>query len=164
MEEPPSPTFSELKNENPFYERRMPPKNGAWHKKSNPVPPKSTMRDKDHHRGFTPKMSFPRLDGSNPCIWKEKCQNYFMLMDTPENMWPTAASLHMDGNVEKWMHMHKKKHGMVNWSRFMVAVQQKFGVYEDKHAIDDILELWQEGTVKEYVTNCEALQYRIKLR
>jgi hypothetical protein len=64
MEEPPSPTFSELKNDNPFYDRRMPPKSGAWHKKNNPVPPRSTMGDKEHHRGFTLKMSFPRFDGS----------------------------------------------------------------------------------------------------
>lgn len=45
----------------------------------------------------------------------------------------------------------------------MVVVQQKFGVYEYKHAIDDILELKQEGTVEEYVNAFEALQYQIEM-
>jgi hypothetical protein len=61
------------------------------------------------------------------------------------------------------MHMHKQKHGLGNWSQFMVVVQQKFGVYEYKHAIDDILELKQEGTVEEYVNAFEALQYQIEM-
>jgi hypothetical protein len=84
-------------------------------------------------------------------------------MDTPEHMWPTAASLHMEGNAEKWLHMYKKKHGLGNWDQFMEAVQQKFGVYEYKHAVDDLLELKQSGTVEEYVDLFESLQYQIEM-
>jgi hypothetical protein len=45
----------------------------------------------------------------------------------------------MEGNAEKWLHMHKQKHGLGTWGQFMAAVQQKIGVYEYRHAVDDIL-------------------------
>jgi hypothetical protein len=84
-------------------------------------------------------------------------------MDTPEHMWATAASLHMEDNAEKWLHMHKQKHGLGSWEQFMAAVQQKFGTYEYKHAIDELLELKQIGTVEDYVTTFESLQYQIEM-
>jgi hypothetical protein len=45
-----------------------------------------------------------------------------------------------------------------NWDQFIAAVQQKFGVYEYKHAVDDILELKQTDTIEEYVVTFESLQ------
>ena len=30
-------------------------------------------------RAVLPKLSFPRFDGSNPTIWKDKCVDYFTL-------------------------------------------------------------------------------------
>jgi lysine/ornithine N-monooxygenase len=84
-------------------------------------------------------------------------------METPEHMWATAASLHMEGNAEKWLHMHKQKHGLGSWDQFMASAQQKFGTYEYKHAVDEILELKQNGTVEEYVNEFESLQYQIEM-
>lgn len=110
-----------------------------------------------------PKMSCPRFDGNNPCIWKAKCQDYFNLLDIPESMWTTAASLHLDGNAEKWMQVYKLKHGLGDWEHFMTAVQDKFGSYYYQHAINALLELRQPWTVEEYVGEFEALQYQISM-
>jgi len=57
--------------------------------------------DRSSTKGFAPKMNFPRFNGKNPRIWKDKCQDYFRLMNIPKSMWATAASLHMDDNAEK---------------------------------------------------------------
>ncbi|WVZ63633.1 hypothetical protein U9M48_013248 [Paspalum notatum var. saurae] len=40
------------------------------------------------------------------------------------------------------------------------AVNDKFGVYEHRHALTDLLKLKQKGTVEEYVTAFETLQYQ----
>lgn len=68
-------------------------------------------------------------------------------MNIPESMWATAASLHMDDNAEKWLQVYKLKHGLGTWTELMTAVEQKFGAYDYQHAIDDLLELHQTGTV-----------------
>ena len=108
-------------------------------------------------------MNFPRFNGKNPRIWKDKCQDYFRLMNIPESMWATAASLHMDDNAEKWLQVYKLKHGLGTWQELMTAVEQKFGAYDYQHAIDELLELHQTGTVEEYVSEFEALQYQVAM-
>lgn len=72
-------------------------------------------------------MNFPEFDGTDPCLWKDKCEDYFKLMNVPENLWATAASLHMNNTTSRWVRAHKLKHGLGSWSEFMAAVQAKFG-------------------------------------
>jgi hypothetical protein len=45
----------------------------------------------------------------------------------------------------------------------MKAVEQKFGAYDYQHAIDELLELQQTGSVEDYVTEFQALQYHITM-
>jgi len=78
-------------------------------------------------------------------------------------MWATAASLHMDDNAEKWLQVYKRKHGLGTWKDLIKAVEQKFGAYDYQHAIDGLLELQQTGTVEEYVSEFEALQYQVAM-
>jgi hypothetical protein len=59
-----------------------------------------------------PKMNFPRFNGKNPGIWKNKCEDYFYLLNIPEAMWTTVASLHMDENAESWLQVYKLKMGL----------------------------------------------------
>jgi hypothetical protein len=110
-----------------------------------------------------PKMNFPRFNGKNPGIWKNKCEDYFYLLNIPEAMWTTVASLHMDENAESWLQVYKLKMGLGSWQEFMVAVQEKFGAYDYQHAIDELLDLQQTGTVVEYAGEFEALQYQITM-
>jgi hypothetical protein len=44
-------------------------------------------------------MSFPRFDGENPRIWKDKCLDYFRLFNINAALWLVSAMLHMDGNA-----------------------------------------------------------------
>lgn len=108
-----------------------------------------------------PKMSCPRFYGHNPAIWRDKCQDYFALVNLPPNMWATAAALHMDGNAEKWMQVYKKKQGITTWEKFISDVCAKFGAFEYQHAIDELLDLHQTSTMEEYTEAFEALHYQI---
>jgi hypothetical protein len=64
------------------------------------------------HHAALPKMSFPKFNGANPRIWIDKCSYYFTIFNVPECMWPTATSLHMEGNAAKWLQVHKMKGGL----------------------------------------------------
>lgn len=78
-------------------------------------------------------------------------------------MLTTVASLHMDENAESWLQVYKLKVGLGSWQEFMVAVQEKFGAYDYQHAIDELLDLQQTGSVVEYAGEFEALQYQITM-
>lgn len=159
-EQPVSPTFSKATVDNPFHRARPPdpraPRGGA----GRPPPP-----HRDHHgiRGFQRKISCPRFEGQNPCIWRAKCQDYFQLLNIPESMWTTIASLHMEGNVENWLQVHKLNHGLGTWEQFITAVQDKFGAFDYQHAIEEMLQLHQVESVEDYVSAFEASQFQISM-
>jgi hypothetical protein len=59
-------------------------------------------------------------------------------------MWLAAASMHMEGNEAKWLQSLL--------ARFIKAVETKFGVYDYRKAMAELLELElkQKTTVKDY--------------
>jgi hypothetical protein len=74
-------------------------------------------------------------------------------------MWTTTASLHMEDNAAKWLQMYKLKHGLGSWLAFVAAVEEKFGVYEYRSAIQELLQLKQAGSVEQYVKSFQAMQF-----
>ena len=128
------------------------------------VPPHRTVpRDRGHHgehtssRTFMPKMQFPTFDGSNPCIWKEKCEDYFRIFDLLETMWPTIATLHMEDMSAKWLKVYKLKNGLGDWKSFIATVEKKFGNDDYREALTHLLELQQQSTLEQYVSDFEEL-------
>jgi hypothetical protein len=111
---------------------------------------------KTHHNAL-PKLSLPKFNGDNPRIWIDKCVDYFRIFNIPECMWTTAASLHMEDNATKWLQMHKIIVVLTDWLAFVAAVEQKFGAFDYRNAIQDLLTLKQEGTVEDYIKDFKAL-------
>jgi hypothetical protein len=125
-----STTSSETSTVPPFRPHR-PGTSHVWNQGQNPfASSKGPPTDCSLSKGFAPKMNFPRFNGKNPRIWKDKCQYYFQLMNIPESMWATAASLHMDDNAENWLQVYKLKNGLGTLQELMAAVEQKFGAYD----------------------------------
>lgn len=77
-------------------------------------------------------------------------------MNIPEWMWVTNASMHMNGNASKWALLLRCKGELGTWDQFMQEVEAKFGSYDYQHALASLLELQQEGTMEEYVTEFET--------
>lgn len=115
------------------------------------------------NRPPTPKLVFPSFDGVDPKIWRDKCEDYFRIMDIPEYMWVTTTSMHMNGNSAKWARVLRCKGGLGNWNQFMQAVDDKFGAYDYIHALENLLELKQDSTVEAYVEDFENLQFQIEM-
>ncbi|WVZ53952.1 hypothetical protein U9M48_004835 [Paspalum notatum var. saurae] len=110
-----------------------------------------------------PKLTFPKFDGTSPKIWVDKCEDYFRIFSIKESMWVMAASLHMEGNAAKWFQVFKVQHRVTTWKQFVDAVTEKFGIYEYRDALNDLLDLKQTGTVEDYVAAFVDLQYQISL-
>jgi hypothetical protein len=90
-------------------------------------------------RSTLPKLSFPKFNGDNPHIWIDKCHDYFQIFNIPECLWVTAASLHMEENAGKWLQVYKLCSGLGSWLDFVTTVEDKFGAYDYRQAIQDLL-------------------------
>jgi hypothetical protein len=65
----------------------------------------------------------------------------------------------MEENVAKWLQMYKMKHGLGYWPTFVTVMEEKFGVYDYRISIQDLLRLKQEGSVKEYTKVFQSMQF-----
>lgn len=110
-----------------------------------------------------PKMLFPKFDDENPRIWVDKCHDYFTLYNIPNTMKTSTASLHLEDNAAKWYQVYKLQNGVVSWSTFTTAVETKFGAYDYRSALEDLLELKQTSSVEEYTKEFEALRFQVSM-
>jgi hypothetical protein len=78
-------------------------------------------------------------------------------------MWITAAHLHFEGNVAKWYQASKQNHTFRNWDHFCSVVEEEFGSDDLRSATNELLELKQIGSVEEYTTQFQALQFDITM-
>jgi hypothetical protein len=49
----------------------------------------------DSRNHWMPKMKFSSFDGSDACIWIDKCSTYFAMYQIPACFRVSAASIHM---------------------------------------------------------------------
>ena len=169
QDRPPSPASSDSNEDGGFHHRRQFAPDGSGHGRPHVPPHRTVHRERTGHtehnnsRTYMPKMQFPTFDGSNPCIWKGKCEDYFRIFDLPETMWPSIAAMNMDEKPSKWLKVYKMKHGLGDWASFMAAVEQKFGNNDYREALTELLELQQGSTVDQYISQFEDLQYQVTM-
>jgi hypothetical protein len=110
------------------------------------------------------KMSFPRFDGDQPRIWKDKCLDYFNLFNMNLALWLVSCTLHMEGNAALWLKAYRLRHEISTWTALMVAVEEKFGADDHRKHMKQLLSLQQHGTVEEYQVQFEELSYQIAIQ
>jgi hypothetical protein len=96
------------------------------------------------------KMSFPRFDGENPRVWKDKCLDYFRLFNVNPSLWLVSSTLHMDGNAALWLKAYKLRHEIASWPALMTAVIEKFGADDYRKYLKQLMALKQKDSVEEY--------------
>lgn len=75
----------------------------------------------------------------------------------------TTAHIHFEGNAARWYQAYKQKGTFKNWKHFCSAVEEEFGSDDYRRAMNELLELKQTGTVEEYTTKFQSLQYTITM-
>jgi len=123
----------------------------------------SQPKDKLLHHTL-PKMQFPNFASDQPRIWINKCNNYFSMYGIPESLWVTAATIHLEDNAAKWWEAYKLSNPVVTWNGFCKGVQEHFGSDDYRSALTELINLKQTGTVEEYTTQFQALQYDVTMQ
>jgi hypothetical protein len=78
-------------------------------------------------------------------------------------MWISATFLHLEDNVAKWWQVYRLKHGLVTWPVFVVAIEERFGVYDYRCSIQDLLQIRQDGSVEEYTKSFQTMQFQVAM-
>ena len=81
----------------------------------------------------------------------------------PEGMWVTATHLHFEGNAAKWYQTYKENHTFKSWEHFCSVVEEEFGSDDFRTAMNELHELKQTGSVEDYTTKFQSLQYEVTM-
>lgn len=122
----------------------------------------NTKQDSVPHHTL-PKMYFPKFDGSHPKIWIDNCANYFSIYSVPASVWLSSATMHLEGNAAKWWQTYKQQHNKITWLSFCLAFEQEFGADDYRTTLTELIALKQTGTVEDYTTQFQALQFDITM-
>lgn len=74
-----------------------------------------------------PLVSFPIFDGSNPKLWKKRCETFFSFYSVPFDMWVKLATMHFDGPVVFWLQSMDNKVFYMTWEELGLALSNRFG-------------------------------------
>jgi hypothetical protein len=55
------------------------------------------------------------------------------------------------------------KVGLGDWDTFVRAVEEKFGAYDYRKTVQDLLSLRQEGSIEDYTKKFEAIQFQVSM-
>jgi hypothetical protein len=63
-----------------------------------------------------PQMSFPLFDGSNPKLWKSRCETYFDYYVVPMEMWIRVVVMHFQGSALYWLQSMEARTKDMSWN------------------------------------------------
>ena len=74
----------------------------------------------------TPKIEFPKFDGQNPRLWKDRCELYFEVYNVSDVLKPRFAALNFDAVASSWLQTLELKGRVTNWEALHTAVYARF--------------------------------------
>ncbi|MCH88177.1 hypothetical protein A2U01_0009060, partial [Trifolium medium] len=110
------------------------------------------------------KVEFPRFDGKNVRDWLYKCDQFFLLDETPAVSRVRLASIHLDGLALQWHlnYMRQKFDIYPPWHQYVTDVTARFGdVYEDP--LSSLLQIKHSGKIQDYIDRFELALTQVNL-
>jgi hypothetical protein len=69
----------------------------------------------------------------------------------------------MEDNAAKWLQVYKLMKVLGDWPSFVAVAEEKFGAYDYRKAIQELLALKQDGSMEEYTIEFAAMQFQLSM-
>jgi hypothetical protein len=108
-----------------------------------------------------PHMSFPVFEGSNPKLWKHRCETYFEFYGVPVERWVRMATMHFGGAAVYWVEAMESRIREMNWEELGSALNTRFGRDQHNMLIRHFYHVHQVGSVADYIENFDQLMHQL---
>jgi hypothetical protein len=111
------------------------------------------------HDPCLPKVEVNKFDGSEHTGWVTQMEHYFSLHNIIDDLIKLCIDvLYLDPERWKWWQWRKNSHrGYISWNQFVANLYEIFDI--DTHHLGRLTKLKQSGTVEEYITSFEKLDF-----
>jgi len=107
--------------------------------------------------GPKPKLEFPKFNGHNPRLWKDRCELYFEVYGVSEALKPRFAALNFEDSAVAWLQTVELRGRINSWEELHTAVCERFDRDQYQHHLRQLDNLRQSGSVAEYHAKFEQL-------
>ena len=105
-----------------------------------------------HPRGHLPQMPFHKFDGTNPRLWRSRCQNYFDMYSVDRDVWVKVATMYLEGPAARWFQSMERRLTHAPWDTFCTLLMDRFGRDEHEVLIHRFFHIKQSGSVPHYIS------------
>jgi hypothetical protein len=107
-----------------------------------------------------PRVEVNKFDGSDPTSWVTQMENFFSLYGIVDELEKICyIVLYLDLERWQWWQWHENaRQGYVSWTQFVAELYECFDT--DTHYLIYLTKLKQYGTVEDFITNFEYLDFR----
>ena len=108
--------------------------------------------------GFTPKLDFPKFDGTGTRVWVKKCCKYFLLCKIPDDQKVDLASLNMIDKAENWVLNYLANRKNVDWNIFVIDLSARFRDDNGADVVEKFNKLQHIDSLEKYIDEFEDLR------
>ena len=108
-----------------------------------------------------PSMPFPIFDGENPQLWKDLCEQYFMIYNVQESYWVHMATLNFSPTTAVWLQSVRKKLLGCSWESLCNTLCVRFGRDRHQILIRQFYSIRQQTSVQAYIDQFEHLMNQL---
>lgn len=135
---------------------------GMTHDPHPPLPDTTCgLKDVANRKSPLPKIEFPKFDGDNPRLWRDRCEMYFDVYAVSAAMKTRFAALNFVGAAALWLQSVERRGRITDWEKFYQLGFQKYDRDQYKNQLRQLDSLQQTGTVAEYQAKFEQLSHGI---
>lgn len=118
----------------------------------------------NHYLTRVSKVDFPKFDGRKVKDWLYRCNQFFLLDQTPAESKVRLASIHLEGLALQWHlnYIRAKFDVYPPWDQYVTDVVARFGdAYEDP--LSSLIQVKHTGRVQDYIDAFELAQTQVTL-
>jgi hypothetical protein len=108
-----------------------------------------------------PGMNFPVFDGSNPKLWKHRCETYFVFYFVPMERWIRLATMHFEGSALFWLQSVESRIREMNWEGLCLALITLFGRDQHSILIKQFYHIQHNSSMGEYIELFDLLVHQL---
>jgi hypothetical protein len=130
---------------------------------SRPADPPTDLHQSFPRASPLSKLEFPKFDGENPRLWKDRCELYFEVYSVSDALKPRFAALNFTGPAAAWLQTLELRGHVQSWESLHTAVCTRFDRDQYQLHIKQLDNLKQTGSVANYHAKFEQLAHSILL-
>ncbi|XP_026383401.1 uncharacterized protein LOC113278891 [Papaver somniferum] len=98
----------------------------------------------------TPKVDFPRFNGTNPRGWALKYDRYFGLHKFPDDERVDMAAIHFNSSADSWFLNYQQGKEFISWDTFKHDLCARFEDVAQDNYVGSFNKLAQTTTIEDY--------------